>query len=96
MAGMTMWAVQYLYDQGQAERMAEVRPAHRAYLSSLMDAGSMLAFGRYDDDGTPGAILLMEADERSTIESFLAQDPYQLNGLVQSFTVRPWAGVVRG
>ncbi len=96
MAGMTMWAVQYFYDSSQADEMAQVRPTHRAYLSRLMDEGSMLAFGRFDDDEAPGAILLMEADSVKTVNALLAEDPYQRNGLVASFSVRPWAGVVRG
>ncbi|WNM25932.1 YciI family protein [Demequina capsici] len=93
---MTMWAIQYGYDSSQAEQMAAVRPSHRAYLAALMDAGSMLAFGRFDDELEPGAILLAEADSRDAVDALLAEDPYQVHGLVASCSVRPWAGAVRG
>lgn len=91
-----MWAIEYQYDPAQDQERASVRPEHRAYLASLMDAGVMLAYGRYDDDGAPGALLLAEATDSDSVETHLADDPYMRAGLVRSHVVRPWAGVVRG
>lgn len=93
---MSMWAIEYRYDEAQDQERAEVRPEHRAYLASLMDAGVMLAYGRFDDDGAPGALLLAEALDANAVEAYLADDPYMRAGLVGSHTVRPWAGIVRG
>ncbi|MBC7550825.1 MAG: hypothetical protein H7269_08010, partial [Cellulomonas sp.] len=47
---MTTFAVQYTYDDRDARR-DEVRPAHRAFLADLFDAGSLLASGPLADDG---------------------------------------------
>src|SRR5690606_4875734 len=89
---MTTYAIRYDYDH-RADELDRVRPDHRAYLAGLAEQGQVLAYGRFDDDGAPGAVLLFEADSAEQAESLVTADPFVVAGLVQRYEVRPWAGV---
>lgn len=53
--GPAVFAVQYVYDD-RTDVRDEVRPAHRAYLRSLLDDGVLLASGPYTGSTSePGA-----------------------------------------
>ncbi|MBN2177105.1 MAG: hypothetical protein JW722_05540 [Demequinaceae bacterium] len=86
---MPTYTIEYDYDDRTEERMA-VRPDHLAYLNELVDEGTMLAFGRYDDDGEPGALLIVEADDADEVEELIRHDPYVIAGLVPSHRIRNW------
>ncbi len=86
-----MWAVQYTYDD-QAERRDQVRPAHREYLTALVDTGEMLAFGRFEDHLAPGALLLVKAPTREAVNALVSRDPFVTEGLVPEYTIRHWVG----
>jgi uncharacterized protein YciI len=47
------------YTQNQA-KIAEVRPAHRVYLTNLLQTGRLAAAGPFTDDS--GALIVYEAD----------------------------------
>lgn len=89
---MTTYAIRYEYDGRSAERDA-LRPDHRAYLAGLAEQGVALAYGRFDDDGDPGAVLLFEAGSTEQVQELLAADPFVVAGLVPRYEVRRWAGV---
>jgi uncharacterized protein len=91
MTRMTVFAVQYAYDDRTALR-DEVRPEHRRYLAGLLDAGSLLASGPWSD-GDPGALLLMRADSAAEVERLLDDDPFTRAGLVATRTLREWTPV---
>ncbi|MEX0913698.1 MAG: YciI family protein [Demequina sp.] len=89
---MAMWMVDYTYnDQHQARD--QHRPAHRAFLAALVDTGQMLAYGRFDDDGPAGALLIVEAPSAVAVADLLADDPFAREGLISDTRVRRWAGV---
>ncbi len=88
---MTVYAVHYTYDD-RTTRRDEVRPEHRAYLSGLVDEGSLLASGPWAD-GAPGALLLMSADSPDEVTRLLDVDPFQREGLVIGRTIREWTPV---
>lgn len=92
MVAMSLYAVHYVYDHRAAERDA-ARPEHRAWLLGLAERGVAKVFGRYEDGGEPGALLVFEAPSAEAVEELLAQDPYQAAGLVVGFTVRAWPAV---
>jgi uncharacterized protein YciI len=91
MTAMTVYAVLYTYDD-RTTRRDEVRPEHRAFLSGLLDAGSLLASGPWAD-GAPGALLLVRADSPAAVEELLDGDPFHREGLVIGRTVREWTPV---
>jgi uncharacterized protein YciI len=61
------------------ETVAAATPAHRAYLQTGYDGGLMLASG--PQEPRVGGILVMRAAAREEIDRFLAQDPFNLQGL---------------
>lgn len=95
---MTVYAVQYTYDQRTSDRDA-VRPAHRAFLADLLAAGTLLASGPFTGptagvEGEPdGALLVVRADSPDHAAAVLDADPFALSGLVADRSVRPWQPV---
>jgi uncharacterized protein YciI len=89
-----MWMVEYTYDD-QTERRDAARPAHRAYLASLVDRGDMIAYGRFDDDLTPGALLIYVGETADAIEGLIAADPFVRDSLVSHHRIRKWDGMWR-
>lgn len=89
---MTVFAVQYAYDDRSTRRDA-VRPEHRAYLARLVEEGSLLASGPWAD-GDPGAQLLVRADSPADVDRLLDADPFVREGLVASRTMREWTPVL--
>jgi uncharacterized protein len=43
---------------------------------------------------TDRAVLVWRTDDRSVVECFADGDPYVRNGLVTSWTIRPWTVVI--
>ena len=68
----------------------KMRPDHVAFLGGLGNA--MKFAGPFtDDDGSPvGSLVVIEAENRSSIEVIAAQDPYAIAGLFQSVEIRAW------
>jgi len=90
---MTVFAVQYTYDE-RAGRRDEVRPVHRAFLADLHRAGSLLASGPLaDDDGAPGALLVVTAASATLAAALLDDDPFAREGLIASRVIRGWTQV---
>jgi uncharacterized protein YciI len=90
---MATFAVVYTFADNEAARL-ETRPKHREYLKGLLDAGNIVLSGPFVDDS--GALLVIEAESLSEVESFLANDPYRAAGVVDNALVREWNIVMRG
>ncbi|MFT4038915.1 MAG: YciI family protein [Thermomicrobiales bacterium] len=90
---MATFAVVYTFADNEAVRL-ETRPKHREYLKTLLEAGNIVLSGPFVDDS--GALLVLEAPDRETVEGFLANDPYKDAGVVASALVKEWNIVMRG
>jgi len=75
------------YSQDKA-KIAEIRPTHRKYLTSLRDSGRLVAAGPFMDDS--GALIIYEAASREEAEKLLQDDPFQANGIFLKHQLRPW------
>ena len=64
------------------------RPAHRAYLTGLLDQGKLFASGPYADGS--GALIVYEADTPEEADAILKADPFHQAGVFLTWTVRPW------
>ena len=64
------------------------RPAHRAYLMSLLDKGQLFASGPYADNS--GALIIYEADAPDAAEGLLKADPFHAAGVFLHWQIRPW------
>ena len=84
------WAadIEYIRD---AAKVTEHRPAHRAYLTKLIEAGQLAIAGPFTDDS--GAFIVYEADSADTAEALLKADPFHTAGIFVKWTIRPWKTV---
>ncbi len=71
-----------------AEKIAQVRPTHREYLQSLLDAGKLHESGPFTDDS--GALIIYNAESEADAREMLANDPFSTSGVVVKATVREW------
>ncbi len=69
-------------------RIAEVRPAHREYLTGLLNSGKLALAGPFTDDG--GAFIVYEAETHDQAEALLKADPFCQRGVFVRWTLRPW------
>jgi len=72
------------------------RPKHLEYIDG---PGSPAKLGGplLDDAGQPiGSLSIIEAEDRATVEAFVANDPYALAGLFAKVEIKPWRLVVGG
>lgn len=106
---MPVFAVQYDYAD-RPDALTEVRPAHRAFLSGLVEDGALLASGPFRTgagEAWPaaggqaeaaragaGALLLVRAESAEAAAELLAPDPFLTAGLITQRTVRGWTPVM--
>ena len=81
--------IEYIQDK---TKIAEIRPIHRQYLTSLKDAGKLAASGPFLDDS--GALIIYEANTKEEAEAILQGDPFHANGIFVRWTIRPWNPVI--
>ncbi|WP_410662672.1 YciI family protein [Amycolatopsis sp. lyj-84] len=86
---MAWFLVEIRYVQ---EKLEEVRPRHRKFLSDLAEQG-VVALGGPLGDGSGGISLYQAADEAALTE-IIDQDPYHLEGVVAQRTVREFKPVI--
>jgi len=77
----------YTYVPDMLERRTPHRPAHLAHLEAARDGGLLLLAGAYADP-VDGALFVCEAEGPGEILAWLANDPYNLAGLIRGTTVR--------
>lgn len=76
----------YLERRGQF-RDAHLEKAWKAHSTGQLVLGGALA------DPVDTAILVFDVDSAAVVEEFAKTDPYVINGLVESWSVRPWTTV---
>jgi uncharacterized protein YciI len=80
-----------VFSYANREKIAEVRPAHRQYLSSLKEQGKLWASGPFVDDS--GALIIYEADSEVEARAIIARDPFDQAGIFASFEMKEWRQV---
>jgi uncharacterized protein YciI len=85
---MPIFAVHYTYSGALAAGRDEYRPAHRGWLSGLVEQGIVLSTGPYPDGS--GALLLFRADDADAMAELLAQDPFAQRGLIDAVRYVEW------
>jgi hypothetical protein len=88
---MPLFAVTLTFTDN-AERREQVRPTHRDYLRSLVEAGKLEQSGPYTDDS--GALLIYDAADVAEVQELLANDPYTPNGIVAGVSINEWNRVI--
>ena len=75
------------------ELRKQTRPAHLAFLAEhdVRFAGPMLS----DDESAPvGSIVVIDCEDLKQAKAIAAADPYNLAGLFETVTVRPFKQVI--
>lgn len=88
---MAIIAVEYEYDATKLAELAEHRPAHRAHLKELFEAGKLLASGPL---GSNGALIVVRAEDAESGLAVLAGDPLLAAGVIESRFPRVWNPVI--
>jgi uncharacterized protein YciI len=83
----------YDYVDDILERRGPHREAHLAAVGKLRQEGMVVMGGAFADP-VDGAVIVFNTENRSTIEAFVAEDPYVVNGLVTHWRIRDWNVVV--
>ena len=78
-------SIEYSQDKAKVEA---ARPAHRAYLTSLIQKDQLFASGPYDDGS--GALIVYEADSPEAVDALMKADPFFAAEVFLKWTVRPW------
>ena len=81
------YAVAIEYSQDKA-KVDTARPAHRAYLTSLIEKNQLFASGPFEDGS--GAMIVYEADSPEAVEALMQADPFFAAGVFLTWTIRPW------
>lgn len=79
------------YDKPNAlQRRLDVRPDHLKHLEALGDR-LVLAGPFLDEQGNMvGSIVVIEADSLPEAEATLREDPFVINGVFDSMTIKPF------
>ena len=85
-------AVTYTYVP-RPDEVDAVRPAHRAFLRGLHEAGVLRASGPWTE-GPAGALLLLDATDGDSALAALEADPFWTAGLIAERTARGWNPVI--
>ena len=81
-----------VFQYGNQDQIAEVRPRHREYLTELKEQGKLFASGPFEDDS--GALIIYEADSADDAAELIANDPFRKAGVFQSWEMKPWRQVL--
>ena len=73
-------------------KILEHRPAHRRYLSGLLERGQLAVCGPFTDDS--GGLIVYEAGSRDEAEQLLKADPFYHHGIFVTYKLRPWNPVM--
>ncbi|WP_164704397.1 YciI family protein [Blastococcus litoris] len=68
-------------------------PAHVARLQEFSARGELLMVGTFDEPMNGDAMGIFTT--REAAEEFIAGDPFVVNGVVASWTLRPWNEILR-
>lgn len=73
----------------EPERIAQFRPAHRAYLEDLLKNGQLVIAGPFTDGS--GALFVFEATNEHKIKQIAEGDPFAKASLFKKIVIKPWA-----
>lgn len=92
---MAYYLLEYSYVPDILERRGEFRDAHLAGLRDAYARGEVVLAGAVADP-VDRAVIVWSVEGPSVIETFVGADPYVANGLVTTWTIRPWSVAVGG
>lgn len=76
-------------EPGKGELRRRLRVAHLEYLLPRQGAIKFGAPLLSDNGDTVGSLLVVECENRSDADKFIADDPYNTEGLYETITIQP-------
>lgn len=90
---MPYFALFYELVDDYVNKRMPFRPAHLGLAREAEARGELVMAGAFSDPADR-ALLVFRAADRTVPEAFAKNDPYVMNGLVQTWEVRPWTVVL--
>ena len=90
---MNYYLLEYALIENYLARRAAFRETHLALAREAHRRRDLILAGALAEPADR-AVLVWQTDDRSAIERFVDADPYVQNGLVTSWTIRPWTVVI--
>jgi uncharacterized protein YciI len=88
---MAHFLMEYQLVDDYLDRRPPLRPEHLALATAALERGDLLLAGALADPVDRAVFVFTDG---TAAEEFARADPYVREGLVQSWTVRPWTVVV--
>lgn len=89
---MTTFAIIYEYSTATDEARKEIRPRHVEFLQAEFGKGRLLVSGPLVS-GSPGALLIVDAENHSAAEALMDADPFAQAALIERRQVHEWSRV---
>lgn len=80
-----------VFSYANHDKIPDVRPTHRAYLSDLKERGKLWASGPFIDDS--GALIIYETDSEDEARQIIDRDPFRKAGVFASYQLNEWRRV---
>jgi uncharacterized protein len=90
---MAYYLLEYALVDDYLARRTAFREAHLTLAREAHRRGDLILAGALAEPADR-AVLVWRTDDRSVVERFADGDPYVQNGLVTSWTIRPWTVVI--
>ena len=90
---MTHLLLEYVLVDDYLDRRPPLREEHLGLARAAHERGELCLAGALADPADR-AVLVWATEDRSVVEAFVAADPYVRDGLVASWTIRPWTVVI--
>jgi uncharacterized protein len=90
---MPYFVLSYEVVEDYVERRAQFREEHLGIAAAAHERGELILAGAIGDP-VDGALLVFRGEDSTVAEQFARNDPYVINGLVTSWTVKPWNVVI--
>lgn len=88
---MSFFIVRNVYHDTPA--LADLRPAHRDFLRTLVGSTGLRAAGPLQVS-PPGGLLIFEATDADAVASLLVKDPLATHGMIASQSIEEWSPLV--
>ncbi|MGR9235117.1 uncharacterized protein YciI [Rhizobium leguminosarum] len=85
------YAITFVDDPDVLEKKKQIRPVHIDYI--MQNEHRIIASGGFfpdDDDFPNGGLILLDTDLRQEAIDYIENDPFFLNGIFSTYTVRRW------
>ena len=90
---MGYYLLEYVLVDDYLARRASLREAHLALAREANRRGDLVLAGALAEP-PDRAVLIWRTNDRTVVERFVDDDPYVRQGLVTSWTIRPWTVVI--